>query len=371
MRRRDNKSKMGRTKLKILGINLLILLLVTVGEADCGWEAWLTPGVWGICSTMAAAKWIFSGLGGFVSSTKEMILLNPDPSSVGPLTDSYIDLLQPIFVLSIVIIGFYLIFMSGSPGGRARAKSMFWKLLLTMILVSLSMEIFRILLDISEGLTAKVLAGVTDGSIDFNLLEDLTFFFVKLMILLPVFTFTMLSIGIRYVLVLITAALFPLTIFLYMFELPLIGAMSKEIGAKLWRWTIGVIFAQVIQGVMLAVTAISFGNISEVSGWGALGAVLMGMAGYVMIGLAPLMAMGVLKWIGGVLQGAGMIISPINPALGFALTAAGGLMMGQGPASAFMAAGAVGGMVYAQKMGEEAFKSGKPKTEQKTLDNFE
>jgi hypothetical protein len=346
---------MKKRKLAMFGIAALTLLSgagEVVAQTICGWWQWFVPGLWGVCITDAFLRWFFGAcIRLFLWSIKGLILLNPDPASVAPLMNAYMDLMQPVFLLSILVIGFYLIFMSGSPGGRSKAKSMFWKLLLTMILVSLSLEIFKILLAISQGLTMKVLAGVEYDSLDFSVIENITFLFVQLL-LLPVFTFTLMSIGIRYILVLVTAALFPITIFLYLFELPIIGVMGKEIGAKLWRWTIGVIFAQVVQAIMLAVTVISFTNISEVPGYGNIGAVFMGMAGFLMIAFAPLMMMQVLAWIGAVFLSAGVAVSFVNPALGFAMTAMGGLMMGQGPASSLMAGGGAAGMAFAMGMGK-------------------
>jgi len=365
-------------KLAMIGISALALLSgagEVLAETICKWYHWFFPQLWGPCITDAFLRWLFkSCVRLFLWSIKKLILLNPDPASVAPLMDSYLDLMHPVFVLSIIIIGFYLIFMSGSPGGRSKAKTMFWKLLLTMILVSLSLEIFKILLAISEGLTMKVLAGVEYNSLDFSFIENVAFVFVMIL-LAPVFTLTLISIGIRYILVLVTAALFPITIFLYLFELPIIGVMGKEIGAKLWRWTIGVIYAQVIQGIMLAITVVSFTSISEVSGWGNLGAIFMGMGGFLMIAFAPLMAMQVLAWIGSAFMSAGMAVSFVNPAMGFAMTAMGGLMMGQGPASSLMAGGGAAGMGFASILGKKtaAAAAGKPKKRpkrQSTLGSF-
>ncbi|MBN2013766.1 MAG: hypothetical protein JW778_01160 [Candidatus Altiarchaeota archaeon] len=335
-------------RLKVIAATALMVLL-GAGEAlaICRWYHWFIPGIWNICIIEAIIKWFLSGLTGFANNLKKQILWNPDPTAVNSFVQAYLDLMQPIFTLSIIIVGFYLVFMSGSPGGRSRAKSIFWKLILAMILTSLSTEIYVTLLNISEGISSRAIAGVTDGSIHFSFLENLTFVAVKILLNF-VFILTMISIGMRHVLVLVTAALFPLTIFLYLFDLPLIGAMGRETGAKLFRWTIGVIFAQTIQAIMLAITVVSFGNAQEATGLGTLAAVFVGMAGLLMIACAPLIAMGVLKWIGGAMMTLGMAFSLTgHPYLGFAVTAMGGLMMGQGPGSALMAAGGVASMTKA------------------------
>ena len=347
---------MKRRKLTLIGI-IALILLSGVGEVFAG--CWSDPGP---CILQGIID-LFEDPVEFANKMKPKILHNPDPSSVSPLMQSYLNLLHPIFVVSIIIVSFYLIFMSGSPGGRAQAKNMFLKLLLTMVLVSLSLEIFKILLGISEALTLKITASVTDGSMDFGPMQTFTFFGVRVMFQM-VGIWVDIAIGLRYMLVLIFAALFPLTIFLYFFEMPIIGTMTKETGAKLWRYTIGAIFAQVFQGAMLAVTVISFASISEATGWGKLGAIFVGIAGYSGIALVPFIAMGVLQWIGALVMSLGMgmsMVASIVPGAGrvlsvaaFAMTAAGGLMMGQGPASALMAGGGAAGMGFAMGKGRKA-----------------
>ncbi len=173
----------------IIGVIALVLLLGAQGvwAQICEWSAWYTPHLWGPCILECFIKWFVStSVDDFTSSVRDMILINPDPADVNSLISSYLDLLQPVFVLSIMIIGFYLVFMSGSPVGRTKAKAMFWKLILTMILVTLSTEIFVILLNISKGITMKVLAGVTNSSLTMGFGEAVIFLFVKIMFLLVI-----------------------------------------------------------------------------------------------------------------------------------------------------------------------------------------
>ncbi len=87
------------------------------------------------------------------------ILENPDPlqPGVNSAIYSFVHLLIPFYVLAIVSLGIYLLFLSASPKGRARAKSMFSKLVIGMILVSISPYLLSIFFNLSTGVTESIL----------------------------------------------------------------------------------------------------------------------------------------------------------------------------------------------------------------------
>lgn len=331
----------------------IIAVIILIGAGMVFADDWDDPGP---TIMDKIVNFFFTSPGEFADKLAPRIRDNPDPATIAPLMNSYMEIMQPVFTVAIMIVGFYLIFMSGSPGGRMQAKTMFWKLLISMILISVSLEIFKMLLGISGGITARVLAGVTDGSLTFTAAETITFAIIRVFIFVPEIWVNA-SIHLRYLLVQVCAALFPITIFLYFFDIPIVGTIGKQTGARLWKWTISVIFAQVVQAAMLAVTVISFGNISEVPDWGNLAAVFIGIAGYMMIAIAPLMMIGFLQWLGGLLSAAGMAVSLKYPQVGYAMTAVGGMMLGQGPASSLMAAGGAAGLGYALHKGRKAASS--------------
>lgn len=274
-----------------------------------------------------------------------LILLNPDPRDIAPITDAYIELLYPVFILILVLSGFYLIFMSGSPGGRSKAKSMFFKTLITMVLVAFSVDIFKIILNISEALTYKALSVAIVEKVSLTAAQQVDYFLANLILALLILPLYFLSIGIRYTLVLIFAAIFPLTIFLYFFELPFIGSfIGKELAAKLWRMTIATIFSQFVQGIAIAATVIAIKD--AVSFNSGLAGFFVSCAGLIIAAVAPLFMSGILQYIGGIVMSFGTVVTHFNPIAGYAITALGGIMIGMGPAS-LMAAGGVGSMGYA------------------------
>ncbi len=343
------KEKMRKKIISILLICMILLSGTTFAEelTEEDEDSWRN-------APARLVYWFFSKLDPtsnfFSSKLLYLIKINPDPDSVAPMVESYIQLIFPLFMLILVVTGAYLIFMSGSPAGRSHAKSMFWKTLLSMVLVSYSLEIIKIMMAISTAITTKILAGVTEGALSFGA-SDILEFYILLGLTYGFFIiFALVSVGMRYILTLMLIALFPITIFLYFFEIPLIGFLSKEMGVKLWNLTIKAIFAQVAQAIAFAVMII---GLSSSGSSDILAKIMISSAGMFLVAIAPLAVTGTLKILGAVVMGAGMIASFGNYKRGYALTATGALLMGQGPAS-LMAAGGISSLGYAKSRSDEA-----------------
>ncbi len=263
---------------------------------------------------------------------KEFIMWNPNPDDIRPMVSDFIEMLIPVYVMIITILGVYIIFLSISPSGRARAKSMFWRTILSMVLVSISLEIFKIALAISEALAHRMLAGIVTTRITYfasilliNGNPYIMIFILQLLLWLLIFALVV--VAVRYFLVLMMCAIFPFTLFLYFFE------FTKDIGSKLLRYSMAIIFTQPVQALMLAITIMSMNSIGMAGSSVSENMIyaFLFMAGCSMIILAPLMMMGLLKWIGGAIAGLGMVVSFINPAIGGAMVAIGGVAAGMGP----------------------------------------
>jgi len=87
------------------------------------------------------------------------ILINPDPLHEGVKSTvySFIHLLIPFYVLALVSLGVYILFLSTSPKGRSRAKSMVSKLIIGMILVTISPHLLNFFFTLSENVTKNIL----------------------------------------------------------------------------------------------------------------------------------------------------------------------------------------------------------------------
>lgn len=303
-----------------------------------------------------------------ISPFKYMILWNPDPVAMRPLVEGIVTLLAPVYIVAIMLSGFYFFFASNSPAGRARAKAMIQKLILSMILVTLSMPMYRLLLDISGAVSQRILAGLEIQASNF-----LGFLFlagnvvavasaalaatggitalglvIPIIIYLIIVVLAAVVVGLRIFLVYLLAALFPITLFLYFFD------YTKALGEKMLNYTMGAIFTQVIMAISLAI-AISCINSTDSSNWiAALFIMIIGMGAFIMIILSPLITLGLMPWIGGAIGGLGSFIAfmPIPGAniVGGVMTAVGGAATGMGP-GALIAGGTVAGLggAYAQR----------------------
>ncbi|MBN2250978.1 MAG: hypothetical protein JW724_02750 [Candidatus Altiarchaeota archaeon] len=154
-----------------------------------------------------------------------------EEGSFRSLSNLFISLLQPFYVMALLSVGLYMIFFSGSPGGRAKAKFLFMVLLAGMVAVSLSTDIVRLLLQVSNTLTLEVLSrnpgdyvAAQKASADY-----FTSYMQKLMVLdvsagIPFMIPALLSAAgvftillLRYMLLLLFTILFPAAIFLSFF----------------------------------------------------------------------------------------------------------------------------------------------------------
>ena len=102
------------------------------------------------------------------------VLLNPSPlePSVLNVMNFFIFNLQIAYILAIVATAFYIIFASTHPKKRARAKGMLGRLILGMLLVSVSPYLINLFFNFSSGLTATILAQ-TDSSVAATVYTDL------------------------------------------------------------------------------------------------------------------------------------------------------------------------------------------------------
>ncbi len=204
----------------------------------------------------------------FKDNLLNFISMNPSPVQSTTLRDAmgfFINLLQPFYVLGILIASFYLLFVSASPEDRYRIKSMLTKLIAGMIVISLSPAILQLFLSLSEGLT-RVILGLTNVDIFLavmdDLLDSLKWYFAMLTVvamdigfyaLLPIMgmvwgIFTVLFL--RYVIVTLFCIIFPLIVFLYSFEFT--RGLGRNMLEQMILWTV----IQQFNAVFLAVAAV-------------------------------------------------------------------------------------------------------------------
>ena len=259
---------------------------------------------------------------------------NPDMDNIKYMMADFIELLMPLYIVALILTGFYLFFITGSPQGRARAKAMLLKLFISMTLVMAAPTLFGFLLDISAMLVNWVLNMVV---IDFSpwilLFATTKVGLIWLLILALILILVQFVFIIRYIFLFIMGAMFPIIIFLFFFEL------TRGIGKKLMRYTLATIFVPAIQAffLMFSLTAITtIGSPIAVGGFLAKMAISLG--GFVLMLAAPLMALELLKWVGGMFAYAAFSQMGKHHMRASGLFFLGGLMQGEGASAISMAA---------------------------------
>ncbi|HEX54798.1 MAG: hypothetical protein DRO94_01785 [Candidatus Altiarchaeales archaeon] len=288
-------------------------------------------------SLQTTTNFFVKELNSLITAIRILLINYPDPRIVENMVMGFIKILIPIYIIAIIINGIYLLFVSISPEGRMRAKSMLLKLILSMILVSMSMDIYDILVGISYGLTYSV-AG--NAYIQTTLLpQELRIELIIFLIIALFITFhASIVIMIINLMILLMGALFPFTLFFYFFDL------TKSIGATLLRYTFMAVFSPVIMALVLMVVTSTLNVYYFQTGYEEIASLLIILAGFILLIFAPLMMLGILQWIGGAIAGIGIYLAMAQPfrgagLLGAGLTTVGGVAAGMGP-GALMAAGA-------------------------------
>lgn len=202
----------------------------------------------------------------FYDNLPLMITQNPplDNTMIHSALVFFINIFEPFYVIAIILCGFYLMLMSSSPKGRANAKSLLLRLLISMFLVTLSIHIIKFIFLASENLTSDIMAFNPQGA---NILRDTAIRFANefatktaisftgghifLMIKILLFFGIFLILSLRYLLLTVFSILMPLGIFLYFFDIT--KAVGRKIFEQVFIWS----FSQVI--LALVFTA---GNIS-------------------------------------------------------------------------------------------------------------
>jgi len=191
-----------------------------------------------------------------------IILENPDPGNpaVLNLTRFFVNVLLPLYVIAIIADGFYLLMVSTSIEGREKAKSLFVRLVMSMVVLSLSTHLITLLLSLSRELTESIFSmtspieirGVLQSASQYvfwvfarltPIDNELGIIFHMLLFVLAILPY--ISILLRYILLTLLVILFPVSIFLY--SVPVLQGIGRKMLEQTLVWTfLQVMFALVI-----------------------------------------------------------------------------------------------------------------------------
>lgn len=208
-----------------------------------------------------------SGLIDLLNNIESLILMNPplSYSMAYNVVRYFILLLQPLYLMSILGAGLYLIFFSGSPAGRIKAKKLLPVLVVSMAATSLSIQILRLIFNVSQQFAGGILllGGVPAESLLAETINELVnlftastiatfdggviFFAVVFLLLLSLFVFLLL----RYVVLTFFSLVFPVGIFFYSFK------RTRDLGRFIMEQTIIWSFAQVLIAAVVVTSNIA------------------------------------------------------------------------------------------------------------------
>lgn len=217
-------------------------------EAVAGWL--VKRGLYSVLSIEISRR----GMEFLTENLDKLILLNPDPKSeeIQNVIKPIMEFLLPLYLLSIVAVGFYLLFISGSPSGRAKAKKAIVHLIIGMIAVSFSTQIISLFISFSTKITETILytsvgwktmaenikatfGGYTGGLYTIHSILTLVEIELGYFTMLPYLLFIWGAQAIfflRYAAVTLWVILFPLSVALYSFQ------TTRDIGRNMLEQTI-------------------------------------------------------------------------------------------------------------------------------------
>lgn len=223
----------------------------------------------------------------------------------GCIMNYFIAIMEPLYALAMILTGFYLMFLPGSPEGRTRVKSMLIWLMVGMITITVSKYIVIILFGISHSMTLSILSlsQVKLGNVFTYAIAYLLNMGYNSMIILerssiPLLITPSLLIGgillvlkLRYFMVLLLSVVFPFTIFLYSFK------PTKIIGRFMMEQTILWIFAQSAMALVFLVTIVGI-NLTEDIITMTISEeikIIMGLSGLVMLIMTPIIVVRIFR----------------------------------------------------------------------------
>jgi hypothetical protein len=245
---------------------------------------------------------------GTLRNINGLILDNPtlNQQDTQQMMDYFISLLQPLYVTIIIVIGIYLMFFSGSPSGRAKAKASLWMALFAIGLITASPYMLMLFFSISKSLTLLILSLApvdTEGpfihAADYMVAKGMFIMTHRaddysmgderggIPILLStyvIFEGILLLLKLRYYMVAVLAMIMPFTITLYAF-IP-----TRNVGKLLTEQTVLWTLTQVAMAIVLIVIAIGINLTDSITSFTVTEYLkfIMEIAGLIMLIITPL-----------------------------------------------------------------------------------
>ncbi|VVB54423.1 Uncharacterised protein [uncultured archaeon] len=214
------------------------------------------------------------------------------------LNKTFISMFYPFYVMGILFTSIYLIFMSSSPSGRSKAKTLLIQLFMGMVLVPASPALLQMMLNTSWTLGQYVMKGAYTALYNNSAMALWNVVTYLIIIILAISSgwFVIAIALIRFMVLTLLACIWPLAMFFFFFPryLPLdIIPDLRGIGTSIIKTVFLVLLVQFFQVVLLAIT------LHGVTG-GFLG-LFMVIGGYYAMFTMPYLGMKLMGWLGSAL----------------------------------------------------------------------
>ncbi|MBD3387865.1 MAG: hypothetical protein GF416_02345 [Candidatus Altiarchaeales archaeon] len=232
----------------------------------------------------------------------EISIQMPVDPNIRVINMRVMEALQIVYIFGIIIVAAYLIFMAGSPQGRANAKDTFTRLLVGMILVSQAPVLLQMMFDL-ERLVVTPLIDQTENS--FNILYGKittmrgSQYCCSMYIFIVIIMIAAMMAAFRYFLTYVMAAFFPLILFMYFTDIPNPFFSLRGLGTRFLRFTVMLLVIQLIQVLFIVIGLLMM--IDSGTGDPITDFVLL-TASYLGVVFSPLIGLQMMSWVGAVLH---------------------------------------------------------------------
>ena len=254
-----------------------------------------------------------------------------------PLMNKWLQILVPFYIIAMLFTGLFFLLKAGTPRGRARARGMFVKLLMGLVLVALAPVIYQALLELSKMFVDLFLHELhpTINLWFFSVPVDITLFgetndhlsdvsarishsglslaCIFICLALIIYIIAGIMVWLRNIMVFFYGVFFPVIIFFYSFE------VTKPQGQQWMNAALKWIFSPALQALILAftievserMTLLNFTGIGTLDEFivHMMGRAMGGMvvlAGLLSFALAPMIVGQLMAWLGDAISAVGL-----------------------------------------------------------------
>lgn len=233
-----------------------------------------------------------------------LIAMNPSTDVLKNPQGFFIKLIQPFFVLAIVLTAAYILLYSHSVKGRFKAKAVLIRLIFTMILVSVAPVLSGVLLNASGAVTNAIMSQANKELVVDSIHEGTESMFstfkwltaihrtggVELLLLWETFLLILnLALATRYVMVIFWNTLLPISLLMLSFT------PTKTIGKKFLHQTFLWTFVQIGWAIALVIIGAAVMNLQSVAPDYPMAKI--GIACLLVLITTPMMVLGVMDWL--------------------------------------------------------------------------